>query len=98
MYLIAIGWLYVALMMAVVEAFSSQGSLIGGVFTFLGYGLLPVALVVYILSSGDRRRARQRDEQALAAAQPPSGDQPDAGGHAATGAQTGSVAAVRKEP
>jgi hypothetical protein len=94
MYLIAIGWLYVALMMAVVEAFSSQGSVVGGVFTFLGYGLLPVALVVYILSSGDRKRARQRAEQAALG----SGGEPDAGGHAPTAPETGGVAPVRKEP
>jgi mannose/fructose/N-acetylgalactosamine-specific phosphotransferase system component IID len=95
MYLIAIGWLYVALMMAVVEAFSTQGTVIGGVFTFLGYGLMPVALVVYILSSGDRRRARQKAELADGTV---SDGQPDASGHAPAAAQPSGVAPVGKEP
>jgi mannose/fructose/N-acetylgalactosamine-specific phosphotransferase system component IID len=49
MYLIAIGWLYVALMMAVAEASASNGSILGAVFTFLLYGLAPTALVMYLL-------------------------------------------------
>jgi mannose/fructose/N-acetylgalactosamine-specific phosphotransferase system component IID len=34
MYLIAIAWIYVVLMMAVAEALSSQGTVLGAVFTF----------------------------------------------------------------
>lgn len=106
MYLIAIGWLYVALMMAVVEAFSSQGSLIGGFFTFLGYGLLPVGLVMYALSTGDRKRARQRAEaeaEAEAGAAPGNATlapniEPDASGHTAAAAQAPGVAPMGKEP
>ena len=40
MYLVAIGWIYVVLMMAVVEAMSSQGTLLGACVTFVLYGLL----------------------------------------------------------
>lgn len=70
MYLVAIGWLYVALMMAVVEATSTQGTLLGALFTFLLYGLGPVALVLYLLGTPVRRKKRLADEaeQAHAAA------------------------------
>ncbi|MFN3416163.1 MAG: hypothetical protein ACK4ZD_07590 [Caldimonas sp.] len=59
MYLVAIAWLYVALMMAVAEATSTQGSLLGAVVTFLFYGLGPVSLVMYLLGTPARRRAQR---------------------------------------
>ncbi len=58
MYLVAIAWLYVVLMMAVAEALSSQGTLLGAFFTLLLYGLLPLGLVLYIMGTPLRRRAR----------------------------------------
>lgn len=58
MYLVAIAWLYVAVMMTVAEATHPSGSLLGAFFTFVLYGLLPVALVLYILNTPNRRRAR----------------------------------------
>jgi len=99
--LIAVAWLYVALMMAVAEATSPVGSVLGAVFTFLLYGVGPVALLLYILATPMRRKARrQREAQELAAwqaaqtqAQADSG-QPDAGSQAPADA----VAPVRKEP
>ena len=67
MHLIAIAWLYVALMAAVVEATSPQGSVLGAVFTFVGYGVLPLALVLYVLGSRSRRAAqRAADADAVA--------------------------------
>jgi hypothetical protein len=51
MYLVAIGWLYVALMMAVAEATNSNGTVLGALFTFVLYGALPVALVLYLLAT-----------------------------------------------
>jgi NADH:ubiquinone oxidoreductase subunit 6 (subunit J) len=86
MYLVAIGWLYVAVMMALAEAVSSQGSVLGALFTFLLYGLLPVAIVMYLLGTPARRAARRRAE-ALA-------EQPDDGRHASADG----LAAERKEP
>ncbi len=86
MYLIAIGWLYVALMMAVAEATNSTGSVLGALFTFLLYGVGPVSLLMYILGTPGRRRAikaREADEQAQAAAassSPPSST-PDGASH-----------------
>lgn len=70
MYLIAIAWLYVALMMAVAEATSTQGSVLGAIFTFLLYGVLPMAVLMYILGTPARRRARLAQERAAEAAEP----------------------------
>jgi hypothetical protein len=105
MYLVAIAWIYVALMMAVAEATSTQGSLLGAFFTFVLYGLLPVAVLMYILGTPSRRALRRRElalEAAAAAAaqqaalrpSPQEGSaQADDGGHAAAGG----IAAERKE-
>ena len=68
MYLIAIAWLYVALMMALAEASSPQGSLFGALITFLLYGVAPMALVMYLVGTPARRKAR-RAAEALADAQ-----------------------------
>ncbi|WP_225783595.1 hypothetical protein [Xenophilus sp. Marseille-Q4582] len=68
MHIIVIAWLYVALMMAVAEGMSTQGSVLGAVFTFLLYGALPIALVVYLLATPARKRARRAREAAEAAA------------------------------
>jgi hypothetical protein len=53
MYIVAIGWLYVALMMAITEP-----SLTAAVLTFLFYGLLPLALLLWVVGTPARRRAR----------------------------------------
>lgn len=104
MYLLALGWLYVALMMALVEASSSQGSVLGAVFTFLLYGLLPVGLLLYLMATPQRRAARRRAEaadMAAAAADTEAGRaasaQPDGGDHAATGGAIEALAPERKE-
>lgn len=92
MYLVAIAWLYVALMMALAEATHADGSVLGALFTFLLYGLGPVALVLYLLGTPQRRRARQREEAASAALDP------DRGGHPPAVAEARPVAPVREEP
>jgi mannose/fructose/N-acetylgalactosamine-specific phosphotransferase system component IID len=66
MYLVAIGWMYVVLMMTVAEALSTQGTVLGALFTFILYGCLPLALVLYLLGTPARRRARRAAEQAQA--------------------------------
>ena len=91
MYLIAIGWLYVALMMSVAEATHARGTVLGAILTFFLYGVAPVSLVIYLIGRPGRRKARQQREAAATAE--PSGT-PDAGGEASAGA----VAPVRKEP
>jgi hypothetical protein len=65
MYIVAIAWIYVALMMAVAEATNTTGTLLGAVVTFVLYGLLPVALVLYILGGpGRMRRSAERERAA----------------------------------
>ena len=71
MYLVVIAWLYVTVMMALAEATSSTGSILGAIFTFALYGLLPLSIVVYILGTPSRRRvihAREMEERAQAIA------------------------------
>jgi len=62
LYVIVIAWLYVALMMAAAEASHANGSLVGALFTFILYGLFPVALVIYVLKTPDRKKARLAKE------------------------------------
>jgi len=75
-YLVAIAWIYVVLMMAVAEALAPNGSVLGAIVTLLLYGVLPLAIVLYILATPARRRARRQAEQAASAAQPDGGGEP----------------------
>jgi hypothetical protein len=78
MYIVPIAWLYVAVMMAVAEATNTTGTLLGGIITFLLYGLLPVGLVVYVMGAPARRRAIKAKERAeLEAARAASVLEPD---------------------
>jgi hypothetical protein len=88
MYLVVIAWMYVVLLMSLAEAFSSQGSLLGALVTFVLYGVVPLSIVVYILGTPARKRALADKARSEA---------PDAGGHAAGAAQADSVPAVREE-
>lgn len=104
MYLVAIAWLYVALMMALAEATSTQGTVLGAIFTFLLYGVLPISIVMYVMATPARREARRRAEAAQAqspaaapadeVAAPVTSAQPDGSDHAAAGG----LATERKEP
>lgn len=89
MLLIAIAWVYVVGMVAVVEATSSNGTILGAVFTLLLYGVLPLAIVGYLFLTPARRRLQRATQEAIASA---SLDR-DEGGHAAGDP----VAAERKE-
>ena len=89
MYLVAIGWMYVVLMVAVVEALSSNGTVVGAIFTFLLWGVLPLAIVLYLLRTPARRR--ERGAQAAGGSAPLD---PDGGGHPAGDA----VAPEREKP
>jgi hypothetical protein len=66
MYIVAIAWLYVTLMMALTEP-----SIVAGLLTFVFYGLLPCALLLWLIGTPQRRRNKLRvmAEQQL--------DQPD---------------------
>ena len=107
MHLVILAWLYVTLMMAVAEAMSPVGTVLGAVFTFLLYGVLPMLIVAYILGTPARRRARTAqvlmaltNSEVTTANQaptrdhtPPSGAAPDAGGKATAA----TIASVREE-
>lgn len=69
MYLVAIAWLYVVVMMALAEALSPQGGVLGAFFTLLLYGVLPVVVLLYIMGAPHRRRARVAAERAERAGQ-----------------------------
>ena len=58
MYIVAIGWIYVVLMMSITET-----SVIAGVMTFLLYGILPLTVILYLLATPERRRRRQAAEK-----------------------------------
>ena len=66
MYIVAIAWLYVVLMMALTER-----SIVAGLATFLLYGLAPLALLLWLLGTPQRRRARRaREAQNVSGADP----------------------------
>ncbi|MCZ2406944.1 MAG: hypothetical protein LC097_09450 [Burkholderiales bacterium] len=102
MYLVLIAWFYVTLLMALAEATSPAGSVLGAVVTFVLYGLLPMGIVGYILGTPARKRAlrarAQAEEAAARQAAGPASAQPDAGSHAPAAAEGGAVAPVREEP
>lgn len=64
MWIVAIAWMYVVVMMAVAEATSTQGSVLGAVITFVFYGVAPLSLVLYVMGTPGRRRVRLAKEQA----------------------------------
>lgn len=94
MLIVLIAWLYVAVLMAAAEATHAQGSLLGALVTLLLYGVAPIAIVMYLMGTPSRLRARK---QAEAASADDPGLDPDAGGHAATDAVEPGVAAKREE-
>jgi hypothetical protein len=67
MYIIAIAWAYVVLMMSITES-----SIIAGLMTFFWYGLAPMALFFWLLGTPQRRRSRMAAEKR--ASQPDSSD------------------------
>lgn len=84
MLVILVAWLYVALMMALAEALHPAGHWWGAVMTFLLYGVGPVSLVLYLLTTPLRRKARANADAlatAQAEAQAASIGESDGGGH-----------------
>ncbi len=51
MYIIAIGWLWVVLLMAITES-----NIVAGILTFTFYGLLPCSLLMWLLATPSRRK------------------------------------------
>lgn len=75
MYVIAIAWLYVTLLMAATET-----SIVAGVLTFAFYGLAPLGLLLWLFGTPQRARQRAATRKTLF--------QPDTTGHAPSDAVT----------
>lgn len=58
LHIVAIGWLWVAFMMAITER-----SIVAGVMTFVFYGLIPCAILIYLLATPARRRRARKAAQ-----------------------------------
>jgi biotin transporter BioY len=58
MYIVAIGWIYVVLMMSITET-----SVTAGAMTFLLYGILPLAVILYLMNTPQRRARRKEIEK-----------------------------------
>jgi biotin transporter BioY len=54
MYIVAIAWIYVVLMMSIVEQ-----SFIAGIMTFLMYGVLPLLIILYLMRAAYRKPQRK---------------------------------------
>jgi hypothetical protein len=70
MVIVAIGWMYVVTLMAATEP-----SVVGGIMTFFGYGVLPLSIVLYL---GNARQRQRRAAAARKAAQFGPGPGPNA--------------------
>ena len=70
MWIVAIGWAYVVILMAATET-----SVIAGIMTFFGYCVLPLSILFYLTGAGRRRRRRE-----YASAQQPKQAAADDGG------------------
>jgi membrane protein implicated in regulation of membrane protease activity len=56
MYIVAIAWIYVTLLMALTES-----NITAGILTFALYGLAPLALLLWLLGTPARRRRLKRE-------------------------------------
>lgn len=105
MYIVVIAWMYVVLMMSVAEATNPTGTVLGAIVTFIFYGLLPIALVVYLMRSPARNRANKAKraefanrEAAVSDSVEPNSLDPNATSHTTTATESGSVPPVREVP
>jgi len=87
MYLVAIAWAYVVVLMALAEGLAPGGTWLGAAITLLLYGLVPGSIAVYLVGTPSRRAARRRAAASAAS-------DPDRGGHPPGDA----VAPEREEP
>jgi membrane protein implicated in regulation of membrane protease activity len=110
MYLVAIAWMYVVVMMSVAEATAANGTVLGAVVTFVFYGVLPCVILMYLMGTPMRRkalRAQEKNEREVWPEQTspqtltgqnttmsPSALQPDTSSHTATDV----IAPVREKP
>ena len=59
MYIVALAWIYVVSMVSIM-----QPTVLKGVVTFVGTGLLPLALFLYLMGTPQRRRNLRRAQEA----------------------------------
>jgi hypothetical protein len=53
-------------MMGVAEATNTNGTVLGGIVTFILYGILPTSIIIYIMDSPRRKRVRMaREHEAI---------------------------------
>jgi hypothetical protein len=50
--------------MSVAEATNTNGTILGGILTFILYGILPSSIIVYVMGAPNRKKARLAAEQA----------------------------------
>jgi membrane protein implicated in regulation of membrane protease activity len=62
MHIVAVGWIFVVVLMAAAEATAPQGTWLGALVTLLLYGALPLSIVLYVMGTPMRRRARKTAE------------------------------------
>ena len=72
MHIIAIGWIYVVLMMAITEK-----SVIAGIMTFTFYCAVPLSIVWFIVQRKKQKSAYLRKIKELSEAKIPRDDNPD---------------------
>ena len=71
MWIVAIGWIYVVILMAATET-----SVVAGVMTFLIYCMIPLSILFYL--TGSKRRHARRMAAAQAARKQEAAGAPDA--------------------
>lgn len=76
MYIVAIGWIYVVLMMSITET-----SVTAGVMTFSLYGILPLGVILYLMHAPERRRKRKEMEKRHIAESGSQDAMPEEGSH-----------------
>jgi predicted membrane channel-forming protein YqfA (hemolysin III family) len=54
MHIVALAWMFVVLLMTAAEATSTQGTVLGALFTLLLYGVLPLGIVLYVMGAPGR--------------------------------------------
>ena len=86
MWIVAVGWAYVVILMAATET-----SVIAGIMTFFGYCVLPLSILFYITGAG---RRRQRRAGASTGTQTRSSTTPDGGDAGLPLASTGFLMAA----
>ena len=97
MYLVAIAWMYVVVLMSLAEAFASNGTFVGALITFLLYGVFPLSILMYIMGTPARKKALAKTQSASSGEPVSAPIQPDQGGHSPSAGTGTTVAPVGKK-